>query len=266
MTMPENLKKHVWVPPTVDSSQVKTGDMPGDKVKIDDSHIKRANEIFSYLINNVDNFNNKIVISIFGGSGVGKSEVGSLIAHYFKLEGHGAYVLSGDNYPHRIPEENDKERLIRYEAQGKEGLEKYLGTNQEIEFPLINEIINDFKNGKKTISLKRMGRTPDSIFFEDVDFSQTQILVIEWTHGNNPLLNGVDFPVFLFSTPEETLAHRLSRGRDAGVDSPLTKMVLKVEQNLLNSQASKAKLIITKNGEVITYETFKRKLGGVING
>lgn len=260
-------------PKGLNLSSIIKGDMPGDKIKIDDSHILRANKIFPYIINKVETAgNSKTVISIFGGSGVGKSEIGSLIAHYFKLQGYGAYVLSGDNYPKRIPIENDKERLKRYTESGKEGLEKYLGTDEEINFTELNEIILNFKKNAPYIRLKRMGRTPESISYESVDFRNIDVLVIEWTHGNNQRLRGVDYPVFLFSTPQETLKHRLSRGRDSGVDSPFTQMVLKVEQELLNTQ-TKSALIINKNGEIINkmldgvmLNAYPDSCGGALNG
>ena len=35
----------------------------------------------------------------------------SLLAHYLQQIGVGCYVLSGDNYPRRIPAQNDAERL-----------------------------------------------------------------------------------------------------------------------------------------------------------
>jgi hypothetical protein len=37
------------------------------------------------------------------------------------------------------------------------------------------------------------------------------------------------------------------------VDSPFTTMVLAIEQELLVSQAPKAKLIVSKGGEIIPY-------------
>ena len=107
-----------------------------------------------------------------------------------------------------------------------------------------------FKNGDKHIPLKRMGRLPGELYFKTVDFSDVSVLLIEWTHGNNCRLSGVDLPVFLFSTPEETLAHRLSRARDRGADSPFTSLVLGIEQAMVNSQAESASIIIRKNGEL----------------
>ena len=214
-----------------------------------------------------------------------------------------AYVLSGDNYPYRIPSQNDAERLNvyrlaaltamsrakgfcnswdrmihekwsscedadpdivtepgikTYQKAGRDALSGYLGSDREIDFSLINSIIEDFKSGKDKIVLKRMGRVPDDIHFEAVDFRSVDVLIIEWTHGNNPALKGVDFPVFLYSTPEETLAHRLSRGRDKGVDNPFTKLVLQLEQEKLNKYAQSARLIVSETGEVISYGDIKK--------
>lgn len=262
MVKTNNLNNNKWIPPVIDIDDIVTGDMPGDKVHMDESHIRRANGIFPYILNRIENtVTNKFVVSVFGGSGVGKSEVGALIAHYFKLQGFGSYVLSGDNYPHKIPEENDKERLLRYTKDNKDGLKRYLGTNEEINFPQINKIIKQFKNGITNIELKRMGRTNEDIFFETVDFSDINILVLEWTHGHNSLLVGVDYSVFLYSTPAQTLTHRKSRARDNEVDSLFTTMVLDIEQDLLNNQVQMGDLIISKNSEIISYESFNKKQG-----
>lgn len=295
------MNNNEWNPPIFELADIVAGDMPGDKIEIDDSHIKRANTIFPYVYETIKkSTNNKVVISVYGGSGVGKSEIGSIISHYFKLQGIQSYVLSGDNYPYRIPSENDRERVNRfryaglaslasnedftnewnaaiqeswelendsdpakvethpffktYQKAGRDSLKKYLGTDKEIDFPRINNIIQKFKHGDKYIPLKRMGRFSNDIGFEVVDFSKTEILIIEWTHGNNNLLTGVDTPIFLFSTPAETLAHRLKRARDRGADSPFVNMVLGLEQQKLNSQVKNATLIVKKNGEIISYK------------
>jgi hypothetical protein len=79
------------------------------------------------------------------------------------------------------------------------------------------------------------------------------VLIIEWTHGNSYHLRGVDIPVLLNSTPQETLEHRRKRNRDGGTDSPFTTMVLAIEQDLLVSQAPRAKLIVSKNCELLSY-------------
>ena len=82
------------------------------------------------------------------------------------------------------------------------------------------------------------------------------ILIIEWTHGNSDYLKGVDIPIFLNSTPKETLEYRKMRGRDGNTDSPFTTMVLGIEQELLHQQAHKAKIILSKNGKLLSYKEY----------
>ena len=297
-----------WSPEDIpDPGSIPTGDMPGDKVFIGPSHIDKARIIFPRLLELLvpvlnDNPSRRGVVVVCGGSGVGKSEIASVLSYYLNRMDIGSYTLSGDNYPHRIPRYNDAERLgiyrqsaVRgliahgqytgeraailrklqetgddantgllsrypwlslYQREGRSGLKNYLGTPNEIDFDELSTIISQFKNGASSIYLKRMGREETQLWYEAVDFSGKNVLVIEWTHGNNDNLRGVDIPILLNSTPGETLAHRKARNRDGGTDSPFTTMVLKIEQALLISQAAKAKLIVTKSGELITYDEF----------
>lgn len=297
-----------WKQPKIEDLKIiKTGDMPGDKIDINESHVAKAGIIFPRLLellNPILDNNEKAVISVHGGSGVGKSETGSLIGHYLNEMGIGAYIISGDNYPHRIPSVNDAERLrifrengikglvasgeykserndlvLRFQVDdidsdkslvieypwfdnyltaGRTGLQNYLGTKNETDFDEISTILNKFKQGDERILLKRMGRTESELWYDSVDFSDIQVVIIEWTHGNNPNLHGVDIPILLNSTPEETLAHRKSRNRDGGTDAPFTMMVLEIEQEKLFNQSPNAKIILTKDGELITHEGYMK--------
>lgn len=288
---------------------IPTGDMPGDKVNIGPVHIRKSQIIFPRLLELLaptleSNPYQRAVVVVCGGSGVGKSEIASLISLYLNRMGLGAYTLSGDNYPHRIPKDNDAQRLrvfrqsgIRgliadgqyledrartlrelqaagsdaspdlakaypwlalYQKAGRNGLKNYLGTQNEINFSELSDIVAQFKNGASRIYLKRMGREETELWYEAVDFSDKHILVIEWTHGNNHNLLGVDIPILLNSTPQETLEHRRSRNRDGGTDSPFTTIVLDIEQEMLISQASNAKLILSKSGEFLSHGDFMR--------
>lgn len=287
------------------TGEIPHGDMPGDKVQIEEEHIIKSKIILKKLLPILPEYtvkNEKIVISVCGGSGVGKSETASLLTYYFNQLGVNCYTLSGDNYPHRIPKYNDAERLRvyreggiqglaragilkseyipilqelqkydldseekkisnydwlkEYQSSGAEALESYLGTEKEIGFAELSEIVKRFKDGADSIYLRRMGRTESELWYEKVDFSKVNILVIEWTHGNSDYLQGVDIPVLLNSTPEETLAHRKARNRDGAVDSSFTQLVLRLEQEKLKSQAKKAKIILSKDGEILDYKKY----------
>lgn len=62
--------------------------MPGDKIEINQEHIVKAKIIFEELMKILphkleESEHGKIVISVSGGSGVGKSEIASLLAYYW---------------------------------------------------------------------------------------------------------------------------------------------------------------------------------------
>ena len=293
-----------WQAPEL-SPDMPHGDMPGDKIKIDDGHIQKATTIFPSLIKELRKENkDKVVVSVFGGSGVGKSEIASLLTYYLQSAGIGAYVLSGDNYPRRIPLYNDAERfsifraaglrgllkdklyskdvqtvldelwksetdpdpkqvaaypwLASYQKAGRSALKGYLGTEKEQDYDEINEIIDAFKKGEEKIYLKRMGRSEEERWYDAIDFSNISVLVIEWTHGGNKALNGIDIPILLNSTPEETREHRRLRARDGKTDSAFTTMVLEIEQEELDDRAPYAKIIIAKSGEVLDPQSFRK--------
>lgn len=106
------------------------------------------------------------------------------------------------------------------------------------------------------IWLKRMGRDDAALWYDKVDFSQVKVLIVEWTHGNSDFYCGVDLPVFLYSTPQETMTYRVSRARDGAADSPFVTMVLQIEQRLLESQAHKAKIILSREGKVLSWSEY----------
>ena len=63
----------------------------------------------------------RAVITVCGGSGVGKSEIASLISYYLNAEGVGAYPVGG-HHPRRYPEQNDAERRRVFHDGGLKGL------------------------------------------------------------------------------------------------------------------------------------------------
>ena len=103
-----------------------------------------------------------------------------------------------------------------------------------------------------------MGRETTVLWYDEVDVRDTQVLIIEWTHGNSGFVEGVDVPVLLNSTPAETLAHRRARNRDGKPDSAFITMVLDLEQKKLEAQAYKAKIILSKSGELLTYSQYRQ--------
>ncbi|PFG17475.1 hypothetical protein ATK74_2046 [Propionicimonas paludicola] len=300
----------VSFPVVSDLSAIPVGDMPGDKVQISHDHLAKAEHIFPRLIELLSPelaAGHRPVVSVCGGSGVGKSETGSLLAYGLAQHGIGSYLLSGDNYPRRFPEANDAERLRVFRSAGLRGLVEaggydghvrdllaqlqadgadadpsqlgehpwlagylragraaladYLGTPAEIDFAELNAILADFHAGADTLMLKRMGRSDGQLWYDRVDLSAVRVMVVEWTHGNSDHLVGVDVPILLNSTPAETLAHRRARSRDGAVDSPFTTMVLELEQAKLAAAAHRAKIIVSRSGELLDFAEYQASMG-----
>ncbi len=289
-----------WTPPAL-PEELPHGDMPGDRLLVGEDHIRKAQLLFPRLLEALrERKGGKAVVSVFGGSGVGKSEIASLLGWYLRCAGLGSYVISGDNYPRRIPLYNDAERLsvfranglkgllasgqyspsvqkeldglwpegldaeparaegkpwlAAYQAAGRKALSAYLGTEKEQDYEELNAVIAAFRRGESPVWLKRMGRTEEERWYDPVDFSETKVLLLEWTHGGNPALRGIDIPIFLNSTPEETRLHRRSRARDGKTDSAFTTMVLEIEQEELRRAAPRARFILSKAGEFLRAE------------
>ena len=281
------------------------GDMPGDQIRISEEHIEKAGIIFPKLMDLLSlRGGGRTVIAVCGGSGVGKSEIASLLAYHLNQAGVGAYVMSGDNYPRRVPRDNDLERLrvyrqgglrglvnrglltpeatcrLRkrweeetdaspeavqedpflavYQQSGRSALAGYLGTPNEIDFDEVTSILSRFHQGDQAIFMKRMGRETTELWYDRVDFSGVRALILEWTHGNSEFLDGVDLPILLNSTPKETLAHRRARNRDGKTDSAFTTLVLEIERKKLEAQAYKAAMILSKQGELLSYAEYRR--------
>ena len=297
-----------WTPATI-PEDIPHGDMPGDQVSIAPSHIAKATRLFPLLVEQLlsvldESGAGRAVVAVAGRSGVGKSEIASLVSFHLRTIGIGCYTLSGDNYPRRIPAHNDAERLrvyrqgglrgmvesVTYTAEramalrrlsaagadadpgrtaedpwlavyqqaGRTALRGYLGTPAEIDFDELSGVVGQFRDGADAIWLKRMGRAEADLWYDHVDFSAVRVLVIEWTHGMSSYLQGVHVHVLLTGTPAETLAHRRARNRDGATDSPFTTTVLQIEQELLDTQAKKARIILSKGGDPLSYDQYRR--------
>lgn len=214
------------------------------------TEVDLAKDLYKVMKKYINTQHNKTVVSIFGGSGCGKTTLSSIISQYFLNDEIGCYVLAGDNYPRRIPKCNDEERQRIYKEEGIDGLTEYLGTPKEIEFDEVNKVIEEFKAGKNSITLKTMGREESEVSYEETDFHDIQMLLIEWTHGGSEFLTRVDLPIYVDSTPEETMQKRVNRNRDENAASKLMQIVLDIEQKKLLNQAKNAKIVIGRNGGI----------------
>lgn len=249
----------------------------------------------------------RFVLSVSGGSGVGKTCITALLSYLLNQAGLSCHTLSGDNYPRRIPMYNDAERLhifreggLRnmvqngvyspeafaaiqkwqkdgtdadeahieelpefevYRSGGRAVLEQYLGTEHELRFQELNEVIAAFKGGADSLWLKQLGRDDTTLCYKKVNFEKASLLIVEWTHGGSALLKGIDYPILLSSTPEETLSNRIARNRDSNIESAFTALVLDIEQKRIQNGARTASLIVGNDGLIWSYPQYCERMG-----
>ena len=107
--------------------QIPHGDMPGDGVTIGQDNIERAKTVLSAIQGTLErrleeSAGGRVVIGVCGGSGSGKTVMASVLGYALNQAGIGAYIMSGDNYPRRIPAANDAERLRLFRMGGLRGM------------------------------------------------------------------------------------------------------------------------------------------------
>lgn len=286
------------------------GDMPGDITDINEAAVAAAVKLFPTLREQIrqsiaDNPYGRCVVSISGGSGSGKTCSAAILSWILNAAGIETYTMSGDNYAHRIPHENDegRQRVFRhngvravvdarlaedpavfreimafqqeenekghaeppagaewfdaYIAGGKAALKRHLATPHEQNFNEVNDVLSAFRDGAREIWLRRMGRDTTAFWYENRDFSRTSVLILEWTLGLSRYLIGIDVPVYIETTPEETYASRVARGRDSNARTDLIQAVIEIEQKLLIRDVPRASVIATRAGNVLTPDEWR---------
>lgn len=147
-----------------------------------------------------------------------------------------------------------------YQDAGRKALGCYLGNDDELDYDDINRVISSFKAGESDIWCKLMGKMPADLWYDQVHFPECAIMLVDWTHALNEKLTGTDISVLLFSRPSETKAIRVARGRDRFADSPFASLVIKLEQDKINSRASSATMIVDRNGNQMSTARYLKEM------
>jgi hypothetical protein len=184
----------------------------GDVLKINESHRKRANRLFTWLRERYPDLNQKLVLSVGGPSGSGKSEIGALITALYQQAGVPALLVPCDNYPIRAPKFNDAHRRELFDTQGKEALAAYLGSEDEILFSRLGEISRDFLAGSEIVQTRKIDMQTCEIT-ESIPTSVTNVKVLVFEGTWSCRIPGLSESVFLATDFKKTAEHRAKRAR-----------------------------------------------------
>lgn len=184
----------------------------GDILKINISHRARTNLLFDWLRDKYSDPAKKLVISVGGPSGSGKSEIGALISALYQNAGIPSILIPCDNFPIRAPKFNDLHRRELFDSKGKEALAAYLGSEDEILFSRLGDICKDFLSGAETVNLRKINmQTCEITESIPTKVGNARVLVFEGTWSCK--VPSLSESVFLATDFKKTAAHRQNRGR-----------------------------------------------------
>ena len=206
-----------------------------DVLLIADKHRAAAEVITNKILKNRKD---KYIIAISGESGSGKSELTHVIAKNLRKHGIFAKPIHIDNFYNTHP-------LERPQWRKKNGVENVVGLS-EYRWDKINEVIDDFKNNRKS-TMPCVDLVTEQVDELTTDFNGIEMLVIDGLYAINT--EGVDMRVLIELTYHETKKAQASRGKEP--DNPLRWAVLEQEHKAVQSIKDKANVRINKEYEVV---------------
>jgi len=169
----------------------------------------------------------RVVVSLGGESGTGKSCLARAVAEAFPQE---TFVLGLDDYFRLPPRKNHAQRMADAEWVG-------LG---EVDLDRLQLHVDAFVAGATELTIPQLDRAADCFHQIEVGLGPVRILVVEGTYATR--LRGVDLRVFIDGDPTTTEAARRDRGRD--VFDEATVRALEVEHRLLRPERDRADLVL----------------------
>lgn len=190
--------------------------MIGDPLILEKRHFKIAKEIQSSI-------EDRNIVLIYGGSGVGKSEIADCLQGELFRRKLTSLVLSLDDFYNIIPS-------LRNENRKKMGIET-VGL-QEIDWTHLERICQDFKK-KKPIYFHRVHKYADIIERNSIDSEDIDVLICEGLYAGYLKNYGYgDYSVFLEGSPKQTLEFRKKRHKE-NPDNVFRKKVVQKEHRVI---------------------------------
>ncbi len=214
--------------------------MKGDKLVLQDYHVRAAAEIVSHIIPDIRKKKKRYIITVAGESGSGKSETGKAIADELEKFGIKCILLGQDDYFVLPPKSNDLKRREDPE---------WLGPHVEVRLDVLEQNLVDAIHGKKEISKPLVDYDSNTIENETINLDGIKVLIAEGTYTS--LLKHVDTRIFICRNWIDTLELRQKRMRGNEVGDPFIEQVLSIEHKIIAGHKQLADILITKDFNVI---------------
>jgi uridine kinase len=204
-------------------------EMIGDKVVPKPHHTAAAEAIHGLLKNKTEN--KRMVFTVAGESGAGKSEIAVELARFLTDQGAKPIVFQQDDYFFLPPKTNAE---TRKKDIGHVGL-------NEVNLALLDEHARRFKFVPgEAIEKPLVVFEEDRITKETVSPEDFDVMIAEGTYTT--LLNHADVHIFIARSYVDTLEHRKDRARDT-LDE-FSERILEIEHNIISKHRSLAEIIV----------------------
>jgi len=206
--------------------------MIDDIIIIKNFHRKKAKLITDKIISLPD----RSVIGIQGVSGLGKTEISSLIRDLLYRKNRKSIIISLDDY-------YKEHWSIRNRTRKQKGI-KTIGI-KEIDWNLIKKIIKDFKKNKPELKTQQISKCADTFFDCIVNQAdKLHYLIIEGLFsGYLKKFKLLDYCIHLEGNPKQTLKFRKERMKKKKKKKKRKKIVQK-EANVVAQLKRYANLIV----------------------
>lgn len=210
--------------------------MKGDKLIIQEEHVKAARYIRNLLCPQIIKALNKFIITIAGESGSGKSEIAAVLSELLSEKGLKSITLEQDDYFVYPPKTNAK---MRRKDTGHVGL-------SEVNLGLLDQNLQDIMEGKSEIEKPLVIFDEDRIVTETVRLEGIKVVIVEGTYTS--ILKNVHRRIFIDRTYVDTREIRKRRAREK--QDEFLEKILEVEHKIISSHQPQADIIVTNNYEV----------------
>ncbi len=205
--------------------------MKGDSILVEPHHEKAAASVLQLIKKRPGGRKDRLVISVAGESGAGKSEIGEALARLFEAEGHPSLLVQQDDYFVHPPRSNDRAR--------RESID-WVGPG-EVRLDLMEQHLALFREGAR-LSKPLVRYLEDRIDEVEVDMAPYEVAIVEGTYVT--LLKRVDIRIFITRDYHATRAHREKRRRHDSELDPFIDQVLAIEHSIISAHRELADILI----------------------
>jgi uridine kinase len=202
----------------------------GDKLVITEYHRAGADKVWQDIKARLE-AGEKLIATVAGESGSGKSEIGHCLAELAESLGKKAFVFGQDDYFKLPPKSNHNRRL--------EGIE-WVGSG-EVRLDLLDDHVAALKKGLSEPLTKPL------VFFDEDRIGEEQVapqvfdlVIAEGTYTS--MLENADVRAFIDRSYHQTKKNRLKRARDPATD--FLEQVLEIEHKIISAHKARANVVI----------------------